>query len=277
VLASVGVFVEQIDGRFALTPLAACLRTDAPGSLGAFAVMLGEDWHLSALGGLYHAVKTGEPAFAHVFGMPLYAYLSQNAAASAVFDAAITSRARQENDLTAAAYHWPGRTIIDVGGGQGALIAAILTQRPEARGVLFELPHVVENARLLLAEAGLADRCELVAGDAFEAVPSGGDLYLMRRVLHGQDDERCTTILRNCRAAMGSTSRLVVIEHVLEPGNAPSWGKMLDLQMMVLSAGGRERSESEYRHLLASASLSLDRVLPTQTVASLIETSPAIK
>jgi hypothetical protein len=276
VLASVGVFVEQSEGLFALTPLASCLRTDSTDSLGAFAIMLGEDWHLRAVGDLYHSVKTGEPAFAHVFGMPLYSYLGQNPDASAVFDAAISSRARQENAATAAAYDWPDGTIVDVGGGQGALLAAILAQRPNARGVLFELPHVAESARTFLATTGLAERCQCVAGNAFETVPSGGDLYVLRRVLHGQADERCATILRNCRTAMTPRSRLLVIEHVLEPGNTPSWGKMLDLQMLILSAGGRERNEDEFRGLLASSGLKLDRVVPTGTVTSLMEAWPVV-
>jgi hypothetical protein len=276
VLASVGVFVEQSDGLFALTPLASCLRTDVTGSLNAFAIMLGEDWHLRAVGDLYHSVRTGEPAFAHVFGLPLYSYLGQNPAASAVFDAAITSRAQQENAATTAAYDWPDGTIVDVGGGQGALLAAILAQRQNARGVLFELPHVAENARTFLASANLTERCRCVAGNAFETVPADGDLYVLRRVLHGQDDDHCATILRNCRAAMGPQSRLLVIEHVLEPGNALSWGKMLDVQMLILSAGGRERNESEFRRLLASAGLTLDRIISTETVTSLIEASPAV-
>jgi hypothetical protein len=275
VLASVGVFAEQADGRFALTPLAAGLRTNAPGTLGAFAVMLGEDWHLRAVGDLYHSVRTGEPAFAHVFGTTLYSYLGQHPEASAVFDAAITSRAHQENAAVTAAYDWSDGAIVDVGGGQGALLAAILAQRPNANGILFELPRVAEGARTFIEAAGLTDRCQCVAGNAFEQVPAGGDLYLLRRVLHGQDDNHSVTILRNCRAAMGRRSRMLVIEHVLEPGNAPSWGKMLDLQMLILGAGGRERSEAEFRHLLASAGLNLERIVPTETVTSLIEASPA--
>ena len=273
-LASVGVFAEQADGRFALTPLAAGLRTDAPGTLGAFAIMLGEDWHLRAVGDLYHSVRTGEPAFAHVFGTTLYSYLGQHPEASAVFDAAITSRAHQENAAVTAAYDWSDGTIVDVGGGQGALLAAILARRPDATGILLELPHVVEGARMFIEAAGLTNRCQCVAGNAFERVPADGDLYLLRRVLHGQDDDHSVTILRNCRAAMGRQSRVLVIEHVLEPGNAPSWGKMLDLQMLLLSAGGRERSEAEFRRLLASAGLRLERIVPTETVTSLIEALP---
>ena len=274
-LASLDVFVERPDGRFALTPLAALLQTNVAGSLRSFAIMLGEDWSWRALGDLYHTIRTGEPAFAHVFGMSLYSYLGQHPDAAAVFDAAITSRAHQENAAVTAAFDWPDGTIVDVGAGQGALLVAILTQTPRARGTLFDLPHVVAGAEKLIESAGLTNRCKCVAGDAFEQVPAGGDFYLLRRVVHGQDDDHAVAILRNCRAAMDRHSRMLVIEHVLEPGNAPSWGKMLDLQMLFLSAGGRERSEAEFRTLLASAGLNLERIVPTTAVTSSIEASPA--
>ena len=174
-----------------------------------------------------------------------------------------------------AAFDWADGTIVDVGAGQGALLVAILTQSPKARGILFDLPHVVAGAQKFIESAGLIDRCACVAGDAFEQVPASGDLYLLRRVVHGQDDDHAVAILRNCRAAMGARSRMLVIEHVLEPGNAPSWGKMLDLQMLFFSAGGRERTEVEFRALLASAGLNFERIIPTVAVTSLIEASPA--
>ena len=133
------------------------------------------------------------------------------------------------------------------------------------------MPHVIAAARGLIEEAGLADRCELAAGDFFERVPAGGDLYLLKRIVHDWDDERASAILRSCRAAMGDRSRLLVIEHVLPPGNAPSWGKLLDLQMLVLTLGGRERDEAGFRALLASTGLRLERIIPAGPTASLIE------
>jgi hypothetical protein len=144
-------------------------------------------------------------------------------------------------------------------------------QRSHARGVLFDLPHVIAAAREMIEGAGLANRCELLAGDFFERVPAGGDLYLLKRVVHDWDDQRASAILRICRAAMGEQSRLLVIEHVLPPGNAPSWGKLLDLQMRVLTPGGRERDEARFRALLTSAGLRLERVIGAGPTASLIE------
>jgi O-methyltransferase domain/Dimerisation domain len=271
-LASLGVFAEDADGRFALTSLAEGLRTNAPGSLRAYAIMMGEDWHWRAWGDLLNSVRTGQPAFEHVFGCPMFSYFGEHPEAARVFDAAMTSRTGQETAAVIAAYEWPASaTIVDVGGGQGALLAAILARNPDVHGVLFDMPHVIAAARGLIEEAGLADRCELAAGDFFERVPAGGDLYLLKRVVHDWDDERASAILRSCRAAMGDRSRLLVIEHVLPPGNAPSWGKLLDLQMLVLTPGGRERDEAGFRALLASTGLRLERIIPAGPTASLIE------
>jgi hypothetical protein len=273
-LASLGVFAEDAEGRFGLTALADGLRSQAPVSLRAFAIMLGEEMLWRPWGALHHAVQTGEAAFAHVFGRGLYEYLGTHPEAAAIFDAAITDRARQENGAVVDAYDWWPDTIVDVGGGQGSLLTAILTRAPKARGVLFEAPQVTDGAKRTIEQAGLTRRCAVVGGDFFQSVPPDGDLYLMRRVMHGWSEERATVILSNCRKAMGPNSRLLIIEHVLAPGNAPSWGKMLDLQQLVLSAGGRERSEEEYAGLLAAAGFRLKRVIPTSSTASLIEAIP---
>ena len=271
-LASLGVFAEDADGRFALTSLAEGLRTNAPGSLRAYAIMMGEDWHWRAWGDLLNSVRTGQPAFEHVFGCHMFSYFGEHPEAARVFDAAMTSRTGQETAAVIAAYEWPASaTIVDVGGGQGALLAAILARNPDVHGVLFDMPHVIAAARGLIEEAGLADRCELAAGAFFQRVPAGGDLYLLKRVVHDWDDERASAILRSCRAAMGDRSRLLVIEHALPPGNAPSWGKLLDLQMLVLTPGGRERDEAGFRALLASTGLRLERIIPAGPTASLIE------
>jgi hypothetical protein len=274
-LASLGVFAEDDNGSFTLTPLAEGLRTSVPGSLRGYAIMMGEKWHWRAWGELLHSVRTGQSAFEHVFGCNLFQYLGQDPEAGRAFTAAMTSRTGQENAVVTAAYDWPAGTIVDVGGGQGALLAAILARRTDARGVLFDLPHVIAAAGELIEEKGLTARCELVAGDFFEVVPAGGDLYLLKRVIHDWDDERSVAILRACRAAMGASARLLVIEHVLPPGNARDWGKLLDLQMLVLSPSGRERDEAGFRALLGTAGFRLERVLPAGPTASLIEALPA--
>jgi hypothetical protein len=273
-LASLGVFAEDAEGRFGLTTLADGLRSQAPISLRAFAIMLGDEMLWRPWGELHYAVQTGESAFAHVFGRGLYDYLGTHQEAAAVFDAAITDRARQENAAVVNAYdRWPD-TIIDVGGGQGSLLATILAHAPNARGVLFEVPQVMDGAKRMIDQTGFAQRCTVVSGDFFQNVPAEGDLYLMRRIMHGWSDEKATIILRNCRKAMAQSARLLIIEHVLAPGNEPSWGKMLDLQQLVLSAGGRERSEGEYASLLAATGFRLERVIPTSSTASLIEAVP---
>ncbi len=270
-LASLGVFAEDADGRFALTPVAEGLRTNALGSLRAYAIMLGEDWLWRAWGELLYSVRTGQSAFEHAFGHNLFQYFVEHPEAARVFNAAMTSRTGQENAAVTAGYDWPAGTIVDGGGGQGSWLAAILAQTPDARGVLFDLAHVIAAARGLIEGAGLTARCELVAGDFFERVPAGGDLYLLKRVIHDWDDERAVAILRGCRAAMGERGRLLVIEHVLPPGNAPSWGNLLDLQMLVLTPGGRERDEAGFRVLFALAGLRLERIIPAGPTASLIE------
>jgi O-methyltransferase domain/Dimerisation domain len=273
-LASLGVFAEDGAGRFTLTPLAEGLRTSVPGSLRAYAILMGEEWHWRPWGELLASVRTGRPAFQEVFGQDVFQYLGKHPDAASVFNAAMTSRTGQENAAVTAAYDWPAGTIVDIGGGQGALLAAILERTPGARGVLFDLPHVIAAAAGLIEGAGLTARCELAAGSFFEQVPAGGDLYLLKRVIHDWDDERAAAILRRCRAAMGEGSRLLVIEHVLPSGNAPSWGKLLDLQMLVMTPGGRERDEAGFRSLLASAGLVLERIIPAGPTASLIEAVP---
>jgi hypothetical protein len=273
-LASIGIFAEDAEGRFALTPLADGLRTDAPGSLRGYVIMLGQEWHLRAWGELAYSIRTGRPAFEHTFGCDLFAYFGTHPEAAQAFNRAMTSRTRLDNAAVPAAYDWPAGTIVDVGGGQGGLLAAILSRTPEARGILFELPHVIAGARGVIEAAGLAERCQLVAGDFFDRVPPGGDLYLLKRVIHDWDDGRASAILRSCRTAMGPGSRMLVIEHVLPPGNEPSWSKLLDLQMLVMTPGGRERDEAGFRALLASAGLRLERVLTAGPTADLIEAVP---
>lgn len=271
-LASVSVFVEDEDGRFTLTPLAEQLRTGVPGSLRAFAVMLGEQEHWRAWEGVLHSVRTGQPAFDHVYGMPHFRYFAEHPEAARVFDEAMTSRSGQENDAIVAAYDFSGaKTVVDVGGGQGTLMGSILEIHPNVRGVLFDLAHVIAASRARMESAGHAARCEFVKGDFFASVPAGGDLYLLKKVIHDWDDERARRILVSCRNAMPGTGRLLLIEPVIPPGNDPSFNKLLDLLMLVWTSGGRERTESEHRALLTSAGLTLSRVIPTRSGVSIME------
>jgi hypothetical protein len=274
-LASVGVFVEDEEACFSLTPMAELLRTDVPGSLRAYAIMLGEPEYWRAWESVLHSVRTGQPAFDHVFGKPLFQYLATHSEAARIFDDAMTSRSDQENIAITEAYDFTGaQTVVDVGGGQGSLLALILKDYPSARGVLFDMPHVLGPARTRLKSAGWATRLTFVDGDFFATVPDGGDLYVLKKVIHDWSDEGAHEILTNCRTAMSGKGRLLLIEPVIASGNAPSFNKWLDLLMLVITDGGRERTEREHRELLAAADFQLNRVIPTRASVSIIEAAP---
>lgn len=270
-LAGIGVFAEQADGRFALTPLAESLRSDVPGSLRAFAVMMGGEGVWRSWGEVLHTVRTGDPAFDHVFGMPVFDYYAANPAAAQVGAAGLSARSAAENAAVVAAYDFGGAdTVMDVGGGEGSLLRTILGAHAQLRGVLFEMPHVVALARAALAGAPELDRCELVEGSFFTEIPRRGSLLLLKKVIHDWTDERATTILRNCRAALPDGGRLLLVENVIAPGNEPSFGKWLDLLMLVY-AGGRERTADEFRDLLATSGFETKRVIPTAANVCVIE------
>ena len=274
-LASVGVFAEDDQGRFALTPLAATLRSDAPGSLRAWAtVQLGED-HYQAWGELMHSVRTGEIAFDHVFGMGVWQHRAQHPEKAKRFDEAMANLIGVYNGAVLASY--PFSTIekaVDVGGGDGSLLITLLQANPTMKGVLFDLPHVTERAKQRIADAGLTGCCEVMAGDALTSVPSGGDAYILSRVIHDWDDDHAVTILKNCHRAMTEQGKLLLIERVLpvrvESSSAMQALVLSDLNMMVMN-GGREHTEVEYRVLFEASGFRLTKVTPTQSAMSVIE------
>jgi hypothetical protein len=274
-LGSLGVFRENEQHEYELTTLGRCLVGGSPGALRARAIMNGEEWY-QAWGGLLYSVRTGEPAFRNLFGTTIFEYLAGRADTAAVFNEAMASSAEDAAAAVVKAYDFSGcRTIVDVGGGTGALLAAILRATPQARGILFDRPSVVTAARELLASTGIAGRCELVGGDFFEgAVPSGGDVYILSRIIHDWDDERSIAILRNCRRAVTGEARLLLIEQVVPDSNQPSLSKLYDLHMLVLAPSGRERRADEYHSLLAAADLRLTRIISTDVPQSVIEAVP---
>jgi hypothetical protein len=273
-LASCGIFAEDDAGRFRLTDLAGWLRGDVPGSLREEAIAVGET-HYAAFGELLHSVRTGRPGFDRAFGMPWFDYLAANPEAARSFDAALAGLRSQATAALLDAYDFSEvTTLVDVGGGTGALLAAVLARHPSVRGTLFDLPHVVERAGEHLRAAGVADRCALVGGDFFASVPADGDAYLLRHVLHDWDDDKALRILASCRRAMDDSARLLLVESVIEAGNEPSLGKSLDLVMLALT-GGTERTEPEYRELLEASGFRLARVVPTPAQVHLIEAVPA--
>ena len=274
-LASVGVFAEDDQHRFALTPAAAFLRSDVDGTLRHMAMHLGEESHWRSWGELLHSVRTGGPAFGHLYGMGHFAYLARHPEEAATFDAFMVDQTAHAATAIVSAYDFAGvSTVVDVGGGRGTLLAAILTAYPALRGILFDQPQVLEGARALLEASGVASRCELSGGDFFQAVPAGGDAYLLQQILHDWDDERAKQILERCHAALPSDGRLLIVERLIPPGNAPAPAKSVDMVMLVI-LGGRERTEGEYADLLAGAGFRLARVIPTRSPFSILEAQRA--
>lgn len=269
-LASVGIFAQDDQGRFALTPLAEELGQPAG---RAFALMARANYR--AWGEFEHSVRTGEPAFDRAFGMPVFEFLGSDPEEAEIFDAAMTGVHGPETQPMLDAYDFAAfDTVVDVGGGNGSTLSAILRCCPDVQGVLHDLPHVVERAAPRLARDGVADRCRVEGGSFFDAVPrleTGATAYVLRHIVHDWNDERAAAILRCCREAMvhEPRSRVLIVETVIEPGNDPSFGKWLDLMMLVI--GGVERSEPEYRQLLELAGLRLTRVVPTACEVSVVE------
>jgi hypothetical protein len=272
-VASVGVFAEDADGRFSITPIAALLLRDHPQSWRAAAIMSGESWAWAPWGALAHSVKTGRPAFEHIFGVEFDAYLAQHQGAANIFHTFMDVATAEEATAVAPLYDFSGcHTVVDIGGGRGALLATILKANRHLRGILFDAPPVIAEAGNFLQTQGVAERCELIGGDFFDSVPQGGDVYLLKWILVSWDDERAVAILQNCRRALSAHGRLLVVERLIPAGNEPFFGKLADLNLLVMYRG-RHRTEAEYRRLFMQAGLTLTRLIPTNspTEFSIIE------
>jgi len=275
-LASLGVLVEAEDNRFALTPMGELLCSDVPGSLRAAVLLYGGRRQWTAWAQLFESVKTGKTAFPLRSADKFAEMAARDPAGAAVFNEAMEALTGPVQASVTAAYDFSqARTVVDVGGGYGSLLASILTANPTLRGVLFEIAPVIEAARGRLAAARLSERCDLVAGDAFDAVPAGGDIYVIKWVLHDWDDELSIRILANCRRAMQADARLLIVERVLPARAAADAASafLSDLNMLLLS-GGVERTEPEYRALLAAAGFALRRVVPIAAPHHLLEAAP---
>lgn len=274
-LAGLGIFAETTPRTFTMTPLSEALLDGVPGSQRAMAIMTGEE-HFLSWSELLYCVQTGKTGFEKIYKKLPFDYLAEHPAQAANFDAAMTSVHGQETPAMLAAYDFSGiKVLADVGGGNGSLIAATLQKHPQLAGILYDLPHVIERAKKNLAAAGLADRCRCLPGSFFEEIPAGADAYLMRHIIHDWDDPESITILKNVRKAMGNntSAKLLVLETVIPPGNDPMFGKLLDLNMLVIP-GGLERTESEYRELFDTAGFRLNRIVPTSTEVSVVEALP---
>ena len=273
-LASVGMFAEEHDRRFASTPLAECLQSDLPGSQRSLAIMMGEE-HFACYGRLIDAVKTGETVFDKIFGVGVFEVLGQHPEKGRIFDEAMVGVHGRETAAMLEGYDFSGiGTLADVGGGNGSLLCATLLKYPQLRGMLVDLPNVVARAKANFEAAGVLDRCQVLSSNFFESVPGGADAYLMRHIIHDWDDQKATQILLQVHRAMAGRGKLLLVEGVVQPGNDPSFTKLLDLTMLVIP-GGKERSEEEYRRLLAGAGFRLAKIVPTKSEISVIEAVPA--
>jgi hypothetical protein len=273
-LASMGIFAETAERRFELTALAQTLRSDVNGSLRNLAVLYGEEWLWSAYGKASYSVMTGLPAFERAHGQSFFEYLQAHPEAAVSFDRGMSAYSEQEAAAVLESYDLSGVTrLVDVGGGHGALLAAILRRYPQLHGVLFEQSSVIDHAVDLMSRAGLSQRCTLVAGDFFDSIPADGDVYLLKSVMHNWDDEHSRAILTNCRRAMHRESRLLIIDRVVPEGNAAAEAKLFDINMLVV-LGGLERTAAQYRDILQQADFELLRVIATQAPVSIVEASP---
>ena len=267
-LASLGLFQETGPRRFALTPLAELLRSDHPQSLRQFARMLGVE-HYQSWDDLLHSVRTGENAFRHRTGDSVFGWYQRNPERGAIFDGAMTDFSRQETEAMLAAYDFNGiGHLVDVGGGRGELLQRLLRAHPAMRGTLFDQPQVVAP---VLVPPELEGRLRVQGGDFFSEAPAAADTYLLKHIIHDWGDAACSTILGRIRAAMAPGARVLIVEQVIPPGNDPFPGKLLDLNMLVMTEGGRERTASEYEQLLGSAGLRLNRIVPTPSAISVVE------
>lgn len=274
-LASIGVFHEDEQQRFALTATGQYLRTDHPLSVDSLARFLGADYEWRAWGELRHSIGTGETAAGHALGVDVWEHRRRHPQDSAVFDAAMRTLSHaQLGPLLAGHDFGRYRRIVDVGGGTGALLAGLLQPHPGVHGTLFDQPHVVADAAPILHAAGVSARVTIVAGDFFAEVPAGADAYLLRKILHDWDDADCVRILQTIRRAVTPRSRLLIVDAVVGPPNTDPPSKFLDL-MMLVTAGGRERTEPQWRELLAEGGFHLEHTTPAGPANHVVEAVPA--
>jgi tRNA A58 N-methylase Trm61 len=272
-LSTYGIFSELPDRHFGLTPIAALLRSDTRESKRAFALWSGGVSY-QLFGALEHSVLTGKPAFDELFGMSFFEYLVRHPDVGELFDAFMSRQTAPMGAVVATIDIPPEATVVDVGGGRGELLAAVLTAHPTALGVLLDQSHALHEATATLRTAGVADRCQLVDGDYTSSVP-GGEVYLLKSIIHGFADPEAVQILKNCRRAMRSSGKVLVIEFMLGDPNTPSPAHLMDLLMLVGSHGGRERTEPEFVRLFSDAGLRVTGIATTRYGYCLIEGRPS--
>jgi O-methyltransferase domain len=273
-LSSVGIFAATSDGKWQLTPLGTYLQSDTPHSQRGWALFHGGVGY-RAWAELKQTIDTGAAAFARAFGDDFYGYMSTHPEIAGEWDTAMNQTARSWLGALTDSYDFSGfTTIVDVGGGQGTLLAMLLRALPHARGILVDLPHVVAGAGPVLSAAGVADRCTIVGGDAFQAVPHGGDVYIIARVLFNWDDAKALQLLQSCRHAMHDHARLLVIDIIQDEAALAEPGVAFGELNLLVQFGGRQRSEQAFRGLFQQAGLSLATIVPTQSHFKILEGRP---
>jgi hypothetical protein len=272
-LASIHIFEEKENRVFTLTPSAELLLSKHPNSLRPVVLMLGEE-NYKAWGCLFQSMQAENTPFELAFGQPPYTYFQANPEASKTFNDAMAALARQDQVLVSEVYDFSQfKTVVDVGGGNGMLLASVLRRYPAVSGIVFELPQVVEEAQSLLKQQQLSSRCQVVGGDFFQSVVEGGDAYLISHVIRAFSDDLIRQILGNIHRAMPAHGKLLIVESILEPGNDPSTAKnkFMDLNMLVLTQGGREHTQVEFEQLLTQSGFELNKLYPTASGTIVIE------
>ena len=274
-LAMMGIFTETAPSVFALTPSAELLRTGVPGSQQDSLRWMCDPFHFQVNAELLHSVRTGQPAVEKLTGKSAFDALAENTVENERFNAAMTSMSKTQGGAILDAYDFSKfHTIVDIAGGHGYLLCEILQKYSQAQGILFDLDRVLHGAQDRVAP--LKSRCRVVAGDFFKGVPEGGDLYIMKMIIHDWDDEKAGMILKNCREALAQkpNGNLLLIEMVLPSGDEPHMAKLLDIEMLLLP-GGHERTPEQYRQLFAKSGLRLTRIIPTKSPLSIVEAQVA--
>ena len=269
-LSSVGVFVEDAPRQFANNIASEQLRSGRPGMYD-MVVWMADPFHLQVYANITHSVTTGQSAAEKTVGMPVFEYFPKDPALSERFNNAMTAFSASVIPAVLEAYDFSGiNTLVDVAGGHGQVLTSILQAHPSMHGVLGDLPHVLPGAEPRIRALGLSGRCRTEVIDFFKAVPSGGDAYIMKHIIHDWDDERAIEILNNIRRAMNPGGRVILLESVLLPANQPDLGKVIDIEMLLMP-GGRERTEDEFRSLFERAGFRLTRIIPTKSPLSIVE------
>lgn len=270
-LTAFGAFHEVSPGVFANNPVSDLFR-NRPGGLRNCALFYGSEHYLKSASALGHSVTTGQSATEHVHGESVWEHFRKNPEANEAFNHALAELRGDEHQQIADAYDWSSvNTVVDVGGGVGSLLLAILRKNPSARGVLIEQPEVLAHAEQVLSERGARERCELVAADFFDSISANGDIWTMCQVLHDWPDAECLRILRRCREAMRLTDRLLICEMVPVPCQPNIRISHVDMAMLMFFGEARQRTVDEYKHLFAATNFELTRVLPTAGAFSIVE------